>query len=185
MKTIGIALVALAAITSSASAQVTGAVNRTAPKIEQSINLGANGVIKLNYTAITYASGNWAATLADESKRERMKTSINGKADSSPMAAFSSTKDVMINGTRIAAGDYEMAFVLNDEYNWELRLKSGDKATHIAMDLMDSPEPSKRLICSLHGGDEDGTAGVYIAFGSQIAMLEIDGAPAADEDGTR
>jgi len=185
MKTLGIALVALTAFSAPAAAQVTGSTNRNAPKMEQTCDLGSERVLTLNYTAITFAGGNWAASLADESRRDRMKAYINGKADSAPIAFFETTSDMMINETRVAAGEYDMAFVLNDDFKWDLRLKSDSGSIMIALNLTDSPMASKRLIMSLHGGEEDGTAGVYIAFGEQIGTLDLTPAPEKKADGAR
>ena len=173
MKAILFTAIAVCALSLPASAQRMGSSNNNAPTIEQKIDLGQTGTLELTYTGITFGQGAWASALKDEKRRERMRTRINSTADTNPLGSFSFSKSVMIGETSVAAGDYKLAFKLNDAYEWELVLAGSDSSTSVPLTMTDNPEPSKRLVISLYAGDEDFTAGLYLAFGQKLTMLTI------------
>lgn len=173
MKSFLFATALICLVGGAAEAQKMGMTNRNAPNIEQKMDLGSTGKLELSYTAITWAGGNWAKSLEDDQAKERMRGRINGAAKSNPLGKFVCDKDVKIGETRIAAGSYDMGFTLDDEYNWQFTLIQGDEVQHLALDLMDQEDASKRLTMTLFAGDEDFTGGIWLAFGNSAAVLPV------------
>lgn len=172
MKRLALTLIAAGFLAVPALAQKMGSSNRNAPTVKQSITLDPIGTVSLDYTAIQFGSGRWAATLENEQTRDQMRERINGQANATPLAAFTTEKDVDIGGKHVPAGTYKMSFTISDDYKWQVTL-IGDETITIPLNLEKTEMASKRLVCSLHAGDEDGTAGVYIAFGEQWGLLTI------------
>lgn len=162
-----------------AAAQKMGSTNRSAPRIEQSIQLGAAGKVTLNYIGITWGGGRWAESLESEETRAEMRGHINQAADRSPIGNLEVENDVTIGSTSVPAGNYKLSFKLDEDFNWQMNL-SGDETITIPLELMEGEEHSTRLVVALYAGEEDGTAGVYLSFGNRMGMLTI--APAADEE---
>jgi len=173
MKVIIATTLALCALSGPASAQRMGMINQNAPSIEQKMDLGKTGVIELSYAGINFGQGNWASTLEDEKRREGMRTRINSTADQAPLGTFSTTKNIKLGETSVQAGEYDLAFKLNDEFEWELSLTSDDAKATVPLELADTEELSKRLVLSVYAGDEDFTGGLYLAFGQRFGMLSI------------
>ncbi len=178
MKRLALTLVAFGFLAVPTLAQKMGATNRNAPAVKQTITLDTLGTLSLDYTAITFGSGRWAASLENEETRDRMRERINQQANDTPLAAFTTEKDVEFGGKNVPAGKYQMSFTISDDYKWQVTL-TGEETISIPLTLEQTEMASKRLVVSLHAGDEDGTAGIYIAFGQQWGLVAIKPAAAA------
>lgn len=172
MKTTVFATLALAVFAGSATAQKMGGTNANAPSINQTIEL-EDADIEIGYFAITYASGRWAKALEDEGSRDQMRQMINSRADRAPLGSFETSADLEVGGVHVPEGEYRLAFKLDDKFQWQMVLTGDEGEIHIPLQLMDNPDPSKRLVISIYAGDEDGTAGLYLAFGGKFGMLSI------------
>ena len=164
-----------------AMAQKMGMINRNAPTIEQKMDLGKTGTISLKYTGISWGAGAWAEALQDEEKRDQARARINKTADSSPLGSLVCSKDMVIGDVAVAAGSYDFAFKLDDDFAWQVALKKDGDTTSIPLSLMETEEASKRLVLSLYAGDEDFTGGLNVAFGTDFGMLTIAAAPNKDQ----
>lgn len=163
-----------------ATAQKMGHSNTHAPVIGQTLDMGGKAKIKLSYTAITWASGTWAAALQDPAKRGRMRERINAAADSDPLGSFAIDKPLRIGGKLVAAGKYKLAFKLNERFRWQVVLVSKKKnATRsITVRFGKAPQASKRLTLNLEAGDANFTARLEITFGDDVGALDIAAASA-------
>lgn len=174
MRPIALALASVALFAADAAAQRMGSSNANAPRIEQVIDLGTTGKVRLNYIAITWGKGQWARALENEETRERVRDRINRAADQAPLGSFECTQDVLVGGVLVPAGDYALSFQLDEEFRWQMVLSSEENTVRIPLALQDNPQPSKRLVCALYAGDEDFTGGIYLAFGGWFGMLSIE-----------
>ena len=59
-----------------------------APTVGQSIQLTEAGSIELSYVAISWNSGRWADSLANEETREGMRDMINQAASAQPLGSL-------------------------------------------------------------------------------------------------
>ena len=159
------------------TAQKMGHSNTHAAVIQQSLDMGGKATIKLSYTAITWASGTWAAALQDPAKRGRMRERINAAADSDPLGSFAIDKPLRIAGKLVPAGKYKLAFKLNERFRWQVVLV-GKKTTAISIRFGKAPQASKRLTLNLEAGDANFTARMVITFGDDRGALGI-GEPSA------
>ncbi|MFH1573307.1 MAG: hypothetical protein ABIG68_04950 [Acidobacteriota bacterium] len=173
---------ALCLLATTATAQRMGSINRNVPTIEQKIDLGPTGTIKLSYSGISWGSGSWAKSLGNEERQSAMRDRINQSADQNPLGSFECSKDVKIGDVMVPAGSYKLAFKLDEEFAWQLVLAQGEQSIPVPLSLMETEEQSKRLVLSLYAGDEDFTGGLYLAFGEHFGMMTIAPAPKKDKD---
>jgi hypothetical protein len=167
-------------LASPAAAQLMGMANANAPAIEQKIKQGNNS-ISLNYTAITWAEGRWAAALENQERRERQRERINQTAEQQPLGSFTTSSDVTVAGQQVPTGDYKLMFKLDDKFEWTIVLKNDKQSITIPLPLMagGGEHEHKRLVLSLYATGDG--AGVYCGFGSKMGMLDIKSAGAKPE----
>lgn len=160
-------------------AQKMGSINGNAPSLTQAIEAGG-AKMSLNYTSIAWGQGKTFEMAMDKEKGARARTRINATAKESPLGTFSSSVDVMCGDLKLAAGEYKIAFTINEECQWEINFMGKETMT-MKLPLMDNKDMAhKRLLMSLYAGDDAG-AGVYVAFGTKVAMLSF--APATEKKG--
>ena len=159
-------------------AQRMGHGNTHAPTIAQSINLGEQGSLELVYTSIAWASGRWADQLANEDTRAGMRDMINGEAGANPLGSLKTSVDLVIDGQRVLAGSYSLAFMLDEKYQWQIVLSAEANSVALPLKYGFNAIESKRLILALLAGDEDFTGRILVAFGDKAAHLPIGIAPA-------
>jgi hypothetical protein len=170
-----------AALCAPAFAQKMGMTNANAPAIEQTIMAG-DAKMSLNYTSITWSGGKTMTQIMDKEKGERARTRVNSTAKEAPLGTFTTSVDVTCGDLKLAAGEYQVYFTINDKLEWQINFQG--KETHtMTLPLADSGEESKRLLMCLYAGDKDGSAGVYVSFGKKMCMLTF--APAAGGDGKK
>ena len=106
-----------------------------------------------------------------------MRARVNTSAPSAPLATFKTTMDCKCGDLSLAAGDYEVYFTINDDCEWQINFHADgkDKPSTMKLELMDTPEPNKRLLMCLYAGDKG--AGTYVAFGDKFGMLAFEHAP--------
>lgn len=155
-------------------AQKSGSSNRNAPAIEQSITIGANKMA-LNYTSITWAKGKTMEMAMDKANGAGAREMINGNAVRAPLATFTSTVAVECGELKLDAGEYKVYFTISDDCDWNINFQGKDKdaVQTMKLPLADSPEDHARLLMCLYAADAGDGAGVYVAFGKKMGMLEF------------
>jgi hypothetical protein len=103
---------------------------------------------------------------------------INGSDQ--PLGSLKASVDLSIAGQRVSAGEYSLAFKLDDNYQWAIALSSEGGSVNLPLVTGESPMESKRLVIALLAGEEDFSGLMLVAFGSQICPLPI-GIAAAEE----
>jgi hypothetical protein len=154
-----------------AFAQKMGGANSNAPTIKQSIAMGDNSM-SLDYTAITWASGETIKAIMDKENGASMRKRVNNGAPNSPLATFKTSVDCACGDLQLAAGEYKVFYTITDECEWQINFQMKDKVQTMTLPLMDSHEENKRLLMCLYAGEKG--AGVYVAFGSQLCMLNFE-----------
>jgi hypothetical protein len=102
-----------------------------------------------------------------------MRERINKAAANQPLGSLKTSHDVTIGATPVPAGDYALAFTLDDGGRWQMSLTSAAGRRDVALALAAAPSPSKRLVLSLHAGDADFTAALSVAFGNQSGRVAV------------
>ncbi len=162
-------------------AQRMGATNNNAPTLEQSITSGGTK-ITLNYTSITWAEGRTVARLMDKEKGAPARERVNSTAPNEPLAKFTTSVPVACGDLKLDAGDYKTFFTVSDACEWQLNFQGKDgKVATMKLPLSEGHEESPRLLMCLYAGKAEGAAGVYLAFGKQMGMLEFAPAKAAED----
>lgn len=156
-----------------ATAQRMGHSNTNAPTVGQSLDLAQKGSVKLSYTSITWASGTWAAQLADEATRDQKRAEINTAAKTAPLGTFTTSVDLVMNHVRVPAGTHQLAFMLDEEFQWQVVLFQEDKEVSLRLLLADNPIQSTRLVLALIAGNEDFTGRMFVTFGDKAAQFSI------------
>ena len=154
-----------AALCTPVFAQKTGSSNSNAPTVEQTISAGG-AKMTLNYTSITWASGKTLETAMDKENGAGTRDYINGQATKKPLASFSTTVAVTCGDLKLEAGDYKVYYTISEACEWQINFAGKDDKV-ATMKL-----PSKRLMMCLYAGDSEG-AGVYVAFGEKMCMLDF------------
>lgn len=158
-----------ASLSAPAFAQKMGMSNNNAPTVTQTVeNAGAK--ISLNYTSITWAGGRTMEAAMNKEKGGATRERINSTAKQAPLGTMTTSVDLSCGDLKLAAGDYKVAFTINDDLEWEINFINGDNVQKMKLPLMDSGNDNKRLMLCLYAGDSNG-AGVYIAFGKKMGML--------------
>lgn len=152
--------------------------NPNAPTITQSIDLAGKGSLELSYVSINWAGGRWAEMLANEATRDQMRAMIN--SSDQPLGSLKASVDLSIAGQRVSAGDYSLAFKLDENFEWEIALSGKGDGVNLPLIVGQSPMESKRLVIALLAGEEDFTGLMLVAFGSQICQLPVGVAAAVE-----
>ncbi len=155
------------------TAQRMGHSNTNAPTVGQSLNLAEKGSVELSYTSITWARGTWAAQLADEATRGQKRVEINEAAKTTPLGSFTTSVDLIMNHVRVPAGSHQLAFMLDEKYQWQVVLFKEGKQIALPLRLAANPIQSKRLVLALIAGDENFTGRMFVTFGDKAAQFSI------------
>lgn len=166
-----LSLVLATALCTPVFAQKTGMTNNNAPTVEQTVNAGG-AKMSLNYTSITWASGDTIKSAMDKENGAGTREYINGQATKKPLASFSTSVAVTCGELKLDAGDYKVYYTISESCDWQINFAMGDKVMTMKLPLMDNKEASKRLMMCLYAGETEG-AGVYIAFGDKMCMLDF------------
>ena len=175
LKKIVVAALLVACTGTPALAQRMGSANRNAPQVTQGITLGA-AKLDLNYTSITWASGQWAAQLANDASKAAFRDNLNAAAAKAPLGALTTTAAFTIGGQKVEAGTYKLAFTLDDKYQWQITLSNDAGSVVIPLPLKTVEEDSRRLVTSLRAGEQDFTAEIVVAFGKSRCALPVSAA---------
>lgn len=159
-----------AALCAPAFAQKMGSSNSSAPSVEQTVMAG-DAKMSLNYTSITWADGKTMTALMDKEKGARARGRVNSSAKDSPLGTFTTSVDVTCGDLKLAAGEYKVSFTISDNLEWEINF-TGKETQTMKLPLMDSGQENKRLMMCMYAGDSEG-AGVYVAFGKQMCLLNF------------
>ena len=173
MKTLIPIAAAIALLAVPVTAQKMGHSNANAPTVGQSLNLAEKGTVELSYTSITWANGTWAKQLANEATRDQKRSEINEAAKSAPLGSFTTSVDLVINHVPVSAGTHQLAFTLNERFQWQIVLIKDGKQAALRLSLAANPIQSKRLVLALIAGDEDFTGRMFVTFGDRAAQFSI------------
>jgi hypothetical protein len=151
-----------------AVAQRDGSINANAPFLRQMFTSGTTR-IALAYTSLAWGQGAIVAKATDKGGYDTRRT-INDLAKTRPAGTFATSVDLTCGDLKIPAGEYALAFTINDNCEWQISLT--DKVTlTMKLPLHDNKErPSPMLVCSLYAG-EQGSACCYVAFGDKACVL--------------
>lgn len=152
-------------------AQKMGMTNNDAPTLKQTIMAG-EAKISLDYTSITWASGQTMSRIMDKENGARARKRINDSASQAPLGMLNTSVDLKCGDVMIPAGEYSVYFTVTDDLAWQINFQGKDKTHTVKLALQDSEHESKRLLLCLYAGDDAG-AGVYVAFGKQSGMLNL------------
>lgn len=152
-------------------AQKMGMTNNDAPSIKQSIMAG-EAKISLDYTSITWASGQTMGRLMDKENGARARKRVNDSASQAPLGTLTTSIDLKCGDLVLAAGEYKVFFTITDDLAWQINFQGKDKTHTMNLALQNSEHESKRLLLCLYAGDDAG-AGVYVSFGKQSGMLTL------------
>lgn len=162
----------LLVVNANAFGQKTGRANANAPKVSQTLTFGKE-TIKLDYTSITWADGQWAKQLSDEATKAAAKANLNKVAEKEPLGSFETSVAVTIGGQKVAAGAYKLRFTLDDNYKWQIVLVGDAASVTLPLDLKPVEEESKRLRVGLLAGEKDNTGEIHVAFGKQRCHMAV------------
>ena len=144
MKTLIPIAAAVALLAIPVTAQKMGHSNANAPTVGQSLNLAEKGTVELSYTSITWANGTWAKQLADEATRDAMRTRINDGAKAAPLGTLTTSVDLVINHVPVSAGTHQLAFTLNERFQWQIVLIRDGKQAALRRGSETVPRRSRR-----------------------------------------
>lgn len=165
-------LILAAALCTPVFAQKSGMTNQNAPTVQQTIVAG-DAKISLDYTSITWASGQTMTRLMDKEGGQKARIRTNEMAPKSPLGKLTTSVDVKCGELVLAAGEYQIFFTIDESLAWSINFQGKDKTHTMKLELADAGgHEHKRLLLSLYAGDEAG-AGVYVAFGKQAGMLSL------------
>ncbi len=173
MKTLFPIAVSVALFALPVTAQRMGHSNTNAPTVGQSLNFADKGSVELSYASITWARGTWATHLADEATRHLKRDEINEAAKSAPLGTFTTSVDLVMNHVRVSAGSHQLAFMLDEKYQWQVVLFKDGKQVALPLRLAANPIQSKRLVLALIAGDENFTGRMFVTFGDKAAQFSI------------
>jgi hypothetical protein len=166
MKKMILALAFAAGITLPASAQVMGSINANAPTVSQSIEFADGTKLAVTYKSLNFGQGSWL----ERAKQERARTMYNNNAKENPCGSVALSKDMVIGGAKIAAGEYGLHFMFGDDGTPMAVLSSTDKEgnaqlQHFPLKLEAMESHSQRLAISVVAGDKDGSCVITLQFG--------------------
>lgn len=173
MKSPLVAVASLLVFAAPVCAQKMGHSNTNAPEITQVLKMGDRCTVKLTYTSITWASGTWANALKDPQARTHVRDRINAAAASDPLGSFATDKVLTIAGTRVPAGRYKLAFMLNKRFAWQVMLTGSKKKIPLDLEFTETKRTRQRLTLNLEAGDKNFTARLRVAFGTQECELAV------------
>ena len=165
-------LILAASLCTPVFAQKSGMSNSNAPTVQQTVVAG-DAKISLDYTSITWASGQTMAKLMDKEGGQKARIRNNDMAPKSPLGKLTTSVDVKCGDLVLTAGDYQIFFTIDESLAWSINFQGKDKTHTMKLELSEAAgHEHKRLLMSLYAGDEAG-AGVYVAFGKHSGMLSL------------
>ena len=165
-----------------ATAQRDGSININAPKVTQTVTSGSTR-ISLAYTALAWGRGAIVKKAMAKGGYDTRKT-INDLALSRPAGVFGTSVDLTCGDLKIPAGEYGLAFTINDNCEWQINFMGRETLT-MKLPLNDNKErPSAMLVLSLYAG-EQGCVCCYIAFGDQACVLTLTPSGSAGKGDTK
>jgi hypothetical protein len=165
-----LSFVLAAALCAPAFAQKQGSTNTNPPSVKQSIE--AHGAsMSLDYLSVAWAEGKTMANLMDKENGVRGRKRLNDNAVKNPLGTFKTSVDVSCGDTMLAAGEYSVFFTIDEELNWSINFKSGEKVHSHKLTLADSGHESKMLMLCMYAAEKG--AGVYVAFGNKSGDLQF------------
>ncbi len=164
-----VALMSVLLASTALQAQVSGSINRNAPKVSTSIAMGDHKV-ELSYTSIRFGEGQWQQILENEGMHER----FNQGAERRPVGSVKTNCALMAAGKVIPAGDYQMFFTVHPQAGWILNLKPAEgEAIRWRMVLKATDHAHSCMRITLEPSAEDGECALTIAFGSQMVSVPV------------
>ena len=172
MKTHTIVLTALSLL-ASASAQISGSINRDAPSVSSSISFKNNSKLSVSYTAIHFGEGQWQSILKNTRRHER----FNSGAARRPLGSITTNCGVTASGKEIPAGSYSMFFTVHESAGWIMNLKNkaddAAEAIRWRMVMTETKSDNKRFKVAVSPGAETGTASITISFGKKSVSVPL------------
>ena len=164
-----IALACVSMMACNLEAQISGSINRGAPKVSTTIEMGGN-TLAVSYTSIRFGEGSWQKIKDAEDRHERFNKFAEGK----PLGSVKTSCELMAAGRKIPAGDYSMYFTVHAEAGWILNLKpaKGD-AIRWRMALTETDKKTGCLKISLEPAAKSNTCSIGIAFGNQQVTVPV------------
>jgi len=164
-----IALTCAALLTCGLQAQISGSINRGAPKVSNAIEMGDNK-LEVSYTAIRFGDGQWQQ-IKDATDRHE---SFNKFAAKRPIGSVKTTCELQAAGRAVPAGAYSMYFTVSERAGWILNLqpKEGD-AIRWRMALSDTKDKSACLKVSLQPSSKNNTCSLAITFGDKAVTVPV------------
>jgi hypothetical protein len=164
-----IALTCAALMTCGLQAQIGGSINRGAPKVSNTIEMGKDK-LEVSYTAIRFGEGAWQKIKDNADRHER----FNKFAASTPIGSVKTSCDLTAAGRKIPAGEYSMYFTVHKDAGWLLNLKPADgEPIRWRMALTDTKTKSACLKVSLEPSAKKGTCSIAITFGDKAVTVPV------------
>ncbi|MBI5853535.1 MAG: DUF2911 domain-containing protein [Planctomycetes bacterium] len=166
MKQLVLTLALAAGLTLPVAAQSMGSVNANAPKVTTAIEFADGAKLTVTYKALNFGQGSWL----ERAKSERARNMYNQNAKENPCGSVSVSKDMVVAGTQIAAGEYGLHFMFGDDGTPMAMLSTTDKEGNAQMQqfplkLEAMESHSQRLAISISAGEKDGTCVIALQFG--------------------
>lgn len=176
MKKFALAIACLATLGTGLSAQIGGSINRNAPKVSSTIEMGDQKV-HIQYTSIRFGQGAWKEYKDNVDMHER----FNSFAEKKPIGMVKTSCDLKAAGKTVPAGEYKMFFTLHEKAGWILNLKpaKGD-SVRWRMVLTDAGKKTGCLKMNLEPSAKDNACSLAIVFGDMQVTVPVMAAPKAD-----
>ena len=167
MKTLFLSTAVSVLLLSTATAQIRGSINTTAPKVTSSISFASGGSVELEYTSINWGKGDWAKNYTTEQ--------INSAAERRPIGALNITGTaVKLGGKDLAPGKYKLMFNKSGRKDWALVVfdpANAAKRVTWQLPLKKVKALSQRMRIDLQAGDGDDGLQCHIAFGKMACTV--------------
>jgi len=171
------------------AAQRMGSVNRNAPTAGCFIEFAGGNRLDVSYQAITLAQGRFMSRLQelrkqdDKEQVEGFVERFNVRAKDEPLGKLKVTGKITLGKTEVAAGEYRLAFMLDEEVHWKVVILDTEQKAKASWSL-DTKAPkatARRLSMWLVAGDQGG-ADLGIAFGDVASKLTVTTGPGKGVD---
>lgn len=172
---------AAALLAAPTSAQKMGSKNRDAPKVTQSIAFANGSKIEISYFAI--AQGAYLDNML-KADGKSYRTRFNSMAERAPLGKLSVSKDTMIGGHKVAAGDYKLSFTISEEMKFSMSLtpKSGD-AVKLPVDTGEAASKTARMSIQLTPAEDAKHATLAVVYGKLNCSFAVGGNAESGKDG--
>ncbi len=173
-----LALACASVLAGGLQAQISGSLNRGAPKVSNTIEMGGNK-LHISYTSIRFGDGAWQGIKDNVDRHERFNKFAEGK----PIGSVKTSCDLQAAGRTVPAGDYSMYFTVSERAGWILNLKpkEGD-AIRWRLALTEAKTKSGCLKMNLEPSAKADTCSVAIVFGDMQVTVPVTVAAEKDSD---